>query len=32
MNIEDSIRKWVVLDNQHKKLNGQITKLRDEKK
>ena len=31
MNIEDSIKKWVVLDNQHKKLNGQITKLRDEK-
>lgn len=31
MNIEDSIKKWVVLDNQHKKLNGQITKIRDEK-
>lgn len=31
MNIEDSIKKWVVLDNQHKKLNSQITKLRDEK-
>ena len=31
MNIEESIKKWVVLDNQHKKLNSQITKLRDEK-
>jgi hypothetical protein len=31
MNIEDSIKKWVVLDNHHKKLNSQITKLRDEK-
>jgi len=31
MNIEDSIKKWVVLDNLHKKLNSQITKLRDEK-
>jgi hypothetical protein len=31
MNIEDSIKKWVVLDNQHKKLNSQITKVRDEK-
>ena len=30
MNIEDIIKKWVVLDNQHKKLNSQITKLRDE--
>jgi hypothetical protein len=31
MNIEDSIKKWVVLDTQHKKLNSQITKVRDEK-
>jgi hypothetical protein len=31
MNIEDSIKKWVVLDNQHKKLNSQISNLRDEK-
>jgi len=31
MNIEDSIKKWVVLDNQHKKLNNQIAKFRDEK-
>jgi hypothetical protein len=31
MNIEDSIKKWVVLDNQHKKLNNQIITLRDEK-
>ena len=31
MSIEDSIKKWVVLDNQHKKLNNQIAKLRDEK-
>jgi hypothetical protein len=31
MNIEESIKKWVVLDNQHKKLNSQISKLRDEK-
>lgn len=31
MNIEDSIKNWVVLDNQHKKLNSQIIKLRDEK-
>ena len=31
MSIEDNIKKWVVLDNQHKKLNSQIMKLRDEK-
>jgi hypothetical protein len=31
MNIEDSIKKWVVLDNQYRKLTSQITKLRDEK-
>jgi hypothetical protein len=31
MNIEESIKKWVVLDNQHKKLNSQISNLRDEK-
>jgi hypothetical protein len=31
MNIEDCIKKWVVLDNQHKKLNSQIITLRDEK-
>ena len=31
MNIEDSIKKWVLLDNQHKKLNSQIITLRDEK-
>ena len=31
MNIEDSIKKWVVLDNLHKKLNNQIAKVRDEK-
>ena len=31
MNIEDSIKKWVVLDNLHKKLNSQISKVRDEK-
>ena len=31
MNIEESIKNWVVLDNQHKKLNSQISKLRDEK-
>lgn len=31
MNIEESIKKWVVLDNQQKKLNSQIIKLRDEK-
>jgi hypothetical protein len=31
MNIEDSIKNWVVLDNQHKKLNSQIMKIRDEK-
>ena len=31
MNIEDSIKKWVVLDNQQKKLNSQIATLRDEK-
>jgi hypothetical protein len=31
MNIEESIKKWVVLDNQHKKLNSQISKLRDDK-
>jgi hypothetical protein len=31
MNIEDCIKKWVVLDNQHKKLNNQIITLRDEK-
>lgn len=30
-NIEDSIKKWVVLDNQYRKLTSQITKLRDEK-
>ena len=31
MNIEESIKKWVVLDNQQKKLNSQIIRLRDEK-
>jgi hypothetical protein len=31
MNIEESIKKWVVLDNQQKKLNSQISNLRDEK-
>jgi hypothetical protein len=31
MNIEDNIKKWVVLDNLHKKLNSQISKVRDEK-
>jgi hypothetical protein len=31
MNIEDSIKKWVVLDNQQKKLNSQISNVRDEK-
>ena len=31
MSIEDSIKQWVVLDNQHKKLNNQIATLRDEK-
>jgi hypothetical protein len=31
MNIEDSIKKWVILDNQYRNLTSQITKLRDEK-
>ena len=30
-NIEDYIKKWVVLDNQYRKLTNQITTLRDEK-
>ena len=31
MEIQDKIKKWVVLDNQQKKLNNQIKILRDEK-
>ena len=31
MEIQDNIKKWVVLDNQYKKLYTQITNLRDEK-
>tara|TARA_B100000035_G_scaffold315342_1_gene335364 strand:+ start:1369 stop:1710 length:342 start_codon:yes stop_codon:yes gene_type:complete len=31
MNIEDNIKKWVVLDNKHKNLNNEIKLLRDEK-
>jgi len=31
MNIEDSIKKWVILDNQYRNLTSQIIKLRDEK-
>lgn len=31
MNLEERIKKWVVLDNNHKRLNQQIKLLRDEK-
>ena len=31
MNLEDNIKKWVLLDNQQKKINEQVKKLRDEK-
>ena len=31
MEIQEKIKKWVVLDNQQKKLNNQIKLLRDEK-
>ena len=31
MDLEESIKKWVVLDNQHKKLNEQVKELRDTK-
>ena len=31
MEIQNKIKKWVVLDNQQKKLNNQVKMLRDEK-
>ena len=31
MNLEENIKKWVILDNQQKKINDQVKKLRDEK-
>ena len=31
MNIEDNIKKWVVLDNKYKILNNEIKSLRNEK-
>ena len=31
MNIEDNIKKWVVLDNKYKNLNNEIKSLRNEK-
>ena len=31
MTLEENIKKWVVLDNQQKKLNKQVKELRDQK-
>lgn len=31
MNLEEKIKKWVALDNHHKKINEQIKKVREEK-
>jgi|TARA_Y100000389_G_scaffold164515_1_gene168260 hypothetical protein len=31
MSLEENIKKWVVLDNQQKKLNEQVKELRDKK-
>ena len=31
MSIEENIKKWVVLDNKHKKLNNEIKLVRNEK-
>tara|TARA_B100001093_G_C26663707_1_gene943040 strand:- start:523 stop:867 length:345 start_codon:yes stop_codon:yes gene_type:complete len=31
MNLEENIKKWVTLDNQQKKINDEVKKLRDEK-
>ena len=31
MSLEENIKKWVVLDNQQKKLNEQVKKIRDQK-
>lgn len=31
MSLEENIKKWVVLDNQHKRLNEQVKELKEEK-
>ena len=31
MSLKDDIKKWVVLDNQHKKANEQVKQIRDMK-
>ena len=31
INVNDSVKRWVLLDNNHKRLNDQLKKIRNEK-